>query len=474
MTQYAIIDIEATGGSPKRDKITEIAVYLFDGNTIVDSFTSLVNPELHIPPFISKLTGITNSMVAEAPTFDKIAQQVLDITKDAIFVAHNVQFDYAYLKNEFKRLGHRFQRRKLCTVQLSKKILPGMASYSLGNLCNELDIPIVNRHRASGDARATVDLFALLLKSDTNGEIKNAINDNYIYQNLPPGIEADMLDRLPEETGIYYLYNQQGSPLFIGKSSDIRRRIFQYLGATQGSKNYKMMHYTHNITFKETGSELIAQLLEMREISRLRPNYNKVHRVRKLRWGMFKHYNVDGILTLIVQKMSYAANHFPHAQLVAAYAKEAYALQIVKAKIEKYNLCPQYCYSQNSKPSLHADGCALVTSKKCNGVCIGTEKVANYNRRVRASIKELEYPHPNFLIVGEGRNSQEKSVVCIENRALVGIGYFSNDVARDITKIRHQLQAYNETPNAHQIVVNYLKKNKLDELVRFDPAVVGC
>ena len=168
---YSIVDIETTGGVAGRARITEIAIFRHDGRRVVDSFHSLVNPQTCIPPFITRLTGIDNRMVQHAPTFEEIADPVRALTRDAWFVAHNASFDYNFIKKEFLRLDEYFDRDKLCTVRLSRKIFPGYRSYSLGNICQSLDIQIQDRHRAAGDATATVKLFEMLLRADSQALI---------------------------------------------------------------------------------------------------------------------------------------------------------------------------------------------------------------------------------------------------------------------------------------------------------------
>ncbi|MGE0077838.1 MAG: PolC-type DNA polymerase III [Bacteroidales bacterium] len=167
---YAIVDIETSGGRAQTDRITEIAIYIHDGERIVDEFSTLINPEVYIPPFITQLTGITNEMVANAPKFYEVAKQIVLLTEGHLFVAHNAPFDYKFIQTEFKRLGYDYQRQTLCTVRMSRKIIPGMKSYSLGNLCENLGITINNRHRAAGDAYATTQLLELLLEK-TEGQL---------------------------------------------------------------------------------------------------------------------------------------------------------------------------------------------------------------------------------------------------------------------------------------------------------------
>ena len=217
---YAIIDIETTGLSPAIEKITEIAIYLHDGEKITDSYSTLINPERRISPYITQLTGITNEMVEDAPKFWEIAKDIITLTENRTFVAHNASFDYNFIRSEFKSLGYNFSRDRLCTVKLSRKIIPGFKSYSLGNLCNSLHIIVNDRHRAMGDAFATVKLFELLLTKDKSLGKKT----NTKFYN----IEASKIASLPEEAGVYYFYNQQGDIIYIGKSKDIRARVFSH------------------------------------------------------------------------------------------------------------------------------------------------------------------------------------------------------------------------------------------------------
>ena len=169
---YAIIDIETTGNSCKSGKITEIAIYIHDGFQIIDSFSSLINPECYIPDFITQLTGISNDMVRSAPRFYEVARKVVEMTNETVFVAHNVSFDYKFVQEEFRRLGYDYQRKTLCTVRLGRKYLPGHRSYSLGTLCSELGISINGRHRAAGDAQATVKLFEMIMDRKAQKETK--------------------------------------------------------------------------------------------------------------------------------------------------------------------------------------------------------------------------------------------------------------------------------------------------------------
>jgi len=224
---YAILDIESTGGKYNEEGITEIAIYKFDGNEIVDQFSSLINPERKIQSFVVGLTGINNEMLHQAPKFYEIAKRIIEITEGCIIVAHNAKFDYRMLKLEFDRLGYPYERKTLCTVKLSKKLLPNFESYSLGKLVRKLGIPITDRHRASGDALATVKLFKLLLEKDTDKEIISS----HLKLNAVSSIDKKLIrliDDLPNAVGVYYFSNKEGDIIYVGKSNDIKKRANQH------------------------------------------------------------------------------------------------------------------------------------------------------------------------------------------------------------------------------------------------------
>ena len=225
---YAITDLETTGGSISKSKITEFSIFLTDGEKIIDEFTSLVDPERPIPYFISQLTGINDEMVEDAPKFYELAKQVLEFIGDAVFVAHNVGFDYNVLRSEYKSLGFEFRMEYLCTVKSSRQIIPGHASYSLGKLTNELGISLVGRHRARGDALATVELFHLLYEKDQE-KLSGYIQSDLIPQHLHPGLDFDAIAEIPKLTGIYKFYDQENRLIYIGKSNNIRSRVQQHL-----------------------------------------------------------------------------------------------------------------------------------------------------------------------------------------------------------------------------------------------------
>lgn len=460
MKKYAIIDIEATGGSPKRDKITEIAIYLYDGQKVVDSFTSLINPETEIPPFIRKLTGISNDMVSSAPTFEDVAARIQAITKDAVFVAHNVQFDYAYIRAEFKRLGYEFRRQKLCTVKLSRKIFPDLPSYSLGKLCAQLEIPLSNRHRASGDAYATVKLFSLLRENDSEEHIEHSLSRKAIEDLLPNGMTLDFLEDLPEETGVYYFHNNKGNVIYIGRTNDIRRRVIQhFVNKTPSSKLWSMIQNTWNVSCEVTGSELIAQILESYEIVRLHPKYNRNRRTAAYQYGVFKSYNKEGYLSLNISKIRKGE------KTTIAFGKQIHAQSALEKAAKQFRLCSRLCGLESSK--LKNAPCSNAKQRICKGACVGKEDSKSYNYRVHRALSLFEYKHANFMIIGEGRTINEKSIVCIEDNQFIGFGYFEPEVNPTLEIVKDGLQYFAPNPYIDKTIQKYLTKNIGEKIVTF-------
>ena len=222
---YAIVDIETTGGYAANHRITEIAIFHHDGIQITETFHTLINPGRDIPYYITGLTGISTEMVLSAPTFEEVAEEIFNFLDGKVFVAHNAHFDYSFLKREFELTGINWQAKKLCTVRLSRKIIPGLRSYSLGTLSESLGIEIINRHRANGDAHATVKIFDQLLRRDRDNYIAKALKKNSGETILPPNLPKEEFDRLPALPGVYYFHNARGQVIYVGKAINIKKRI---------------------------------------------------------------------------------------------------------------------------------------------------------------------------------------------------------------------------------------------------------
>lgn len=455
---YAIIDIETTGGSPVSEKITEVAIYVYNGNEIIDEFVSLVNPERKIPYYITQLTGISNSMVANAPKFYEIAKKIIEITENKIFVAHNVNFDYNFIKQEFKHLGYNYHRDKLCTVNLSRKIIPGHRSYSLGKLCKELGITINDRHRAAGDAIATVKLFELLLNKSDNklyfSELPG-INKNDLHPNLSP----ETIQALPDEAGVYYFYNDKKDLIYIGKSKNIRTRVLSHFRNTSSKKAIDMRNAISEIDYELTGNELVALLKESREIKECRPIYNRAQRRALSRYGLYTYTDNIGYIRFEVAKQSDDLGNQPLFSFNSQKSGKTYLQKLVT----KYMLCQKLCGLYKTNGS-----CFSYEITECKGACIGKEKPADYNTRAFKVIEFHKYRHNNFFILEKGRDDEELAAIKIQNGAYKGYGYINrDDYSGNIELLHDCTKDYADNSDIQQIMRNYLKNGKPLDIIPF-------
>jgi DNA polymerase III subunit epsilon len=457
---YAILDIETTGGKYNEEGITEIAIYQHDGQKVTDQFISLVNPERPIQPFVEKLTGINSKMLRSAPRFFELAKRIIEITENCLIVAHNADFDYRILRTEFKRLGYNFERNSLCTVTLSQQLLPEMESHKLGKLVRSLGIPISDRHRAQGDAMATVKLFELLLEKDSSKEIlKSQIKALHVNQVASKYLA--ILEELPTTTGVYYLHNAVGDLLYIGKSKNIQQRVRTHLTATD-RKSQKIQKKLHKVNFENTGSELIALLKEQLEIKKNQPKINKD--------GRYRLYPVG----IRIDKTT------PYHQLVLEQVrtKEDYLVVFKNGRVAKHlmlrwmethTLCHKHSSLQES------DGaCYAYKNDNCKGACLEEESPEQYNARLEALNGIRDYPHNDFLMIDQGRKEGEKSFIYIENQCFKGYGFFElNHQIKTPEKIQHRMTPMEENSDCRALIQAHLKKNKYKKLIPLEVTEVN-
>lgn len=455
---YSIIDIETTGGNPYRDKITEIAVFVHDGQKVIREFSSLINPERSIHPFITRMTGITDEMVARAPKFYEVAKELVNLTQDAVFVAHNASFDYNFIRNEFKSLGYEFSRTQLCTVKLSRRLLPGKASYSLGRLCQDLEINIDNRHRAAGDALATVRLFELLLEKHPAGFLNGfpgaSTNGSEIYQWLG----EEKLAALPVKTGVYYFFNEKDQIIYIGKSKNIRHRVQSHFSAAGTKRAIEMISQVRRVDFEETGSELAALLLESEEIKRHQPLFNRRQRRNFFNYGLYSFTDAEGYLNLKIEKNS--SGSVPHA----SFSNKEVGREFLFRLVEKHHLC------QNLSGLFSTSGaCFQYAIKQCRGACLGLEPPQSYNQRAKTSIEDAGFPAANMLVVDRGREPGEKFLVLIEGGKITSMGYIDPQQIQAMTPahISELLKPASDNRDARLIINGFVRNKRVEKVIPF-------
>jgi len=451
--KYAIIDIETTGTSYKTGKITEIAIIIHDGQQIIDEFTSLVNPEQKIPYQITQLTGINDRMVQDAPKFYEIAKKIVEITEGCIFVAHNASFDYNFIRQEFKYLFYEYEREKLCTVKLSRKLIPGRRSYSLGNICSELKIENPHRHRAYGDARATTSLFELLLSIDPDPM-------GLSLQGLNSSLQPDFLRSLPEEPGVYYMLDENQNIIYVGKSKNIKSRVLAHLTNCTTKRALEMKNKVKSVDFELTGNELIALLYESHEINRHKPMFNRAQRRSMYNFGLFHFLDDDGYLCLKLDALSEKDDAVP----LMTFNSQMNAKNYLFTLAEENHLCQKLCGLYHTTNS-----CFQYKIKECFGACIGEESPEDYNQRVQKIIDRYTYKNQSFMIIDAGKSDDENSVVLVENGKYQGFGFISNQVDGfdTITYLRDCVKPHHENKYVHSIIRSYLENNPRAKVITF-------
>jgi DNA polymerase III subunit epsilon len=455
---YAIIDIETTGGSARLEKITEVAIYLHDGEKITGEFVSLVNPERNIPYFITNLTGITNEMVENAPRFYEIAKTIVELTEGRTFVAHNARFDYSFIRQEFKSLGFNFRRNILDTVTLSRKLIPGHRSYSLGNICKDLNITISGRHRAAGDALATVKLFEMLLERDNeiNGKRSDLIRNTRISK-LNPKLDISKIETIPDEAGIYYFYNEEGDLIYIGKSRNLQQRISTHLSNNTTNRAMEMRDMIADIDWELTGSELIALLRESFEIKDNKPIYNRAQRRSSFQWGIYSFTDHDGYLNYRYGLID--SDDTP----ISVFSSREKAKSKLVSLVEAYSLCQKLTGLYETMGP-----CFQYHVGICRGACCGKEPPETYNERALQAAEEFIFSRRNFFIIDKGRENDERCAVKVINGKYSGYGYFNiNDMGFGLSAVHECIIPSPDNRDIQVILKQYLRTNRVEKILEF-------
>lgn len=458
--RYAIVDLETTGGMPKRDRITEIGIVIFDGNQILETYTSLINPCRSIPYEITRITGITDDMVADAPKFYEIARNIVEITEGCIFVAHNVRFDYGFLQHEFSELGYTYSRKLLDTVRLSRMSFPGLRSYSLGNLIKAFNLSVNARHRALEDALATTEILKLAIDKDNAVEnIDTIVNKGIKSSRLPKEISLEVLHSLPEEAGVYYFHDKDGRIIYIGKSINIKKRVMQHF-VKISSKAEKLVKRVADISYELTGNELVALLLESEEIKKYLPEINKAQRTRQYSFFSYYYYDEAGYLCVDYAKSN--AKNRKGKNILSFHSNRPATLSDLSRACEILELC-------QAKLSINKDRtpCFYYTVEKCYGACTGLESPESYNVRAEGVLTLMNRVFDeNFILILKGRSADEKALVLVEHGMYKGFGYLAaEDLEYGVEEMKEAIRYVPESPEANMIIKAYLEKNPNTEKV---------
>jgi DNA polymerase-3 subunit epsilon len=422
---YAIVDIETTGGYAAANDITEIAIVLHDGQGVTEVYQTLIKPSVPIPYFIQSLTGIHPLMLEDAPGFGEVAGQIHEMLQGRIFVAHNVNFDYSFVKHHLAASGLELNAQKLCTVRLARKVFPSLPSYSLGNLCRHFNIIIENRHRAGGDATATARLFDHILQNNGLVHIRESLKRTSKEQCLPLHLPREQIDSLPYSPGVYYFHNQKGKVIYVGKARNIRYRVsshFTHNGA--GRQRQDFLRNIHSVTYQTCGTELMAFILENIEIRKLWPEYNRALKNFTPVFGLYLYEDRGGYLRLILEKKK----------------NQLRSLYTFNSLIEGNRLLNQL-----------AEQFALQSPEK--------ESADVYNNRVLEAVDHLEKQLPTFAVVDDRHDADGRSCILIEKGRFYGMGYMPGEAAvYSAEELKTYLQAYPENDYIRGLVYQYVQK----------------
>ena len=452
---FAIIDIETTGGSAKREKITEIAIVIFDGEKIIDSFESLVNPQRSIPPFITNITGITNDMLKDAPKFYEIAKKIVDITEDCIFVAHNSRFDFAFIRQEFQDLGYTYSRKQLDTVKLFRRFFPGLRSYALGNLIEHFGIKTDARHRAMADVMATLELLKMGLSLPDSEEILSLIFGISLKEaKLPKGLLYNDIENLPEKTGIYYFLDIFDNIIYIGKALNIKKRVKQHFQKIT-PKTDKFYNTVRKIDYQLTGSELVALLKEAEEIKKYKPPVNKALRKDVFPYKITYKKDSLGYFTFNISKSLNNGN-----PLLSEFSSGKQAKLFIQNIVYKYQLCKKIAGIEN-----HEGACFEYGLKNCAGACIGLESSEDYNKKMMSAIEEMkDFKEKDFFVIDSGRDEDEVAIILVENGNYSGFAYVDkyNTAFSNIEHIKNYISPGKYDKDFNRIIKNFIANNVVE------------
>lgn len=394
---FAIVDIETTGGFGVKNCITEIAIILHNGQQIEHKYTTLINPEAPINWYVQNMTGITNKMVANAPKFVDVASHIHNLLKDRIFIAHNVNFDYSFVKQHLQTEGYTIDLPKICTVKLSRKIFPGLPKYGLSSLSKHFNIENTARHRAIGDAQATAQLFEIILANDKNGEVAKLTKRRKAAQYLPPNITTNIIANLPSLPGVYYFYNNKQKVIYVGKAINLKKRVASHFANNKSSKQKQdFLKEVYNITHTNCSSDLAAMLLESIEIHKIWPKYNKSQKHYERQYGIF----------LFEDSLGYQRLAIDNAKKVLQ------PLLTFSLLVEARNFLQQVCTENEIHPSLFFLSKEIVTH---------SHTTQQHNNKIKRIIEQIESTKKTYLI-----HDGALTYILIEQGKFYGFGKIDN------------------------------------------------
>ncbi|MDD3352892.1 exonuclease domain-containing protein [Zoogloea sp.] len=407
-SRLAFIDVETTGANPAVDRVTEIAILRIEAGVLVERWSSLVNPERAIPAHIQDLVGITDGMVADAPRFAAVAEQVRTLLTDCVFVAHNARFDYGFLKNEFSRLGRTFDASVLCTVKLSRALYPQHHRHGLDALIERHGLSCSARHRALGDAEALHQFAGIMSRSFEPDALDAAVLKAMSAPSRPAGLPEGVLEGVPEGHGVYLFFGEQDVPLFVGRASHLRSQVLGLFAAERPKgRDARIVQQVRRVDWRATAGELESLLLESRLLRELRPSENKVAPEDNVFGLRFEPDRRQGpVLTRVPLN---AGDPLTWGEVFGAFRSRKEADHALRELTSLYKLCPRRVGIE----PWGEGACLAHQARRCAGVCAGRESSAEHDARllkVLESLRLKHWPWPGPVMIHEVRAGGAREV----------------------------------------------------------------
>lgn len=434
---FAVVDVETTGGYASRHRMTEIAIVVHDGLKEVRRYSTLLNPNRAIPAGIQALTGITPEMVSEAPEFHEVSQEIRDVLAEHIFVAHNVNFDFAFVKQAFADVGIVYNPKRLCSVRYARQIQKGLRSYSLKNLVAHFGLHNPAPHRAWGDAEVTSEILAKLLAMDTEGYWQRAIRKNSGQFNLPANLPLAQYQALPEAPGVYYFLGRDGKPIYIGKARNLRKRVAShFISDKESRRSQAFKREIYHLSFELTGSELVAGLLEDHEIRQHWPRYNRAQKQRRRRYGVYSYENQLGETCLAVNQVT----------VQQGFLREFYSVHEahnwLHLQVERFSLNPSLCGFpyQVSEARVQKD---------------------KHDSGIKNLLTEMESEEGTQVIKTPGRSDEEDGFVVVNYGNCQGYGFIPREYpVNHIEEVMDYLQPLKASITTRGLIDNALASGR--------------
>jgi len=450
----AIVDVETTGASSHYHRIIEIAVLKIEKGRLVETFSTLVDPERTISPFIEGLTGITNRELENAPTFGQVKNRIYELLHGSVFVAHNARFDYNFVREEFERANMNYVAKHLCTVRLSRTLFPEYRRHSLDSLIERFDIGCTNRHRATGDALVLWKFLQILQERFSGPDLKKVLAGMLKAPALPPLIDEPLVESLPSSPGVYIFLDRNREPLYVGKSVNLRTRILSHFSNDHDSaKEQSLYQQVANIKTIKTSGELGALLLESHLLKRLSPLYNRRTRISKRFVVMRRDKSRNEYKTIRLERLgALAASDLP--DVIGIFKSMKQAKDFLWRVVREHALCPRILGLEKEK-----EACTCTQLQRCNSICKGAEPPADYNGRFLTAFAGrgvIPWPFPGPILIEEREDGDPAGECFIVDKWCL-INWFRFDEAGTRRLFEGD---YTFDYDGYKILVDYLVKSR--------------